>query len=304
MHTTREPGSLVCGVDDSPHAGDVVAVATTLAKRLGLRLRLVHSPDPDGFLVGQRRRDALRRGEELLDGLGANDSTVDRVVDLGNPAGLLRAVIGDDAALAVLGTRGRGPGRVALLGSTSHRLAGSSPCPVVIVPPRAKVDIAPAPTIVCGVDGSPEAHAAFLHGAALTHALGGRLLAVRVRANALTPHATSLMPGPQPFTGSLDDTHAALAAIERSLEQLDFEIPTRARLETGYAPERLAAVAAEELSAILVVGSRGLGAARSALLGSVSLRLAASAPVPVMIISPAVRAVARPSRSEEVGLPA
>jgi len=291
MHTTTRPDSLVCGVDDSPHATEVVAVAAALAEQLGLRLRLVHSPDPNVFLIGQPRRDALRRGEELLDALGANDSTVDRVVELGSPAGLLRAVIAEDAALAVVGTRGRGPGRAALLGSISHRLAGSSPCPVVIVPPGATIDIAAAPTVVCGVDGSPAADAALQHGAALAKALGGRLLAVHVRADALTPHATSLMPGPQPFTGSLDTAHTALASVENATEHLAVDIPVDTRIETGYAADRLAAVAAQERSAILVVGSRGHGAARSALLGSVSLRLAKRAPGPLRGVSagPAVR---------------
>jgi len=154
------------------------------------------------------------------------------------------------------------------------------------------------------LDGSPGADAALRHGAALASALGGRLLAVHVRADASAPHATSLMPGPQPFTGALDTAHTALAAVERSLGHLDFDIPIETRIETGYAADRLAAAAATEPSAILVVGSRGHGAARSALLGSVSLRLAASASVPVMVVSPRVRSVAQPTRRGDLGVPA
>ena len=299
MLTPTRPDSLLRGVDDSAHAPDVVAVAARLAERLGLRLRLVHSANSNVYLHGERRRDALTRGRELLGGLGGHGSAADRVVDLGHPAELLRAVIDEKTALAVVGSRGRGPGRAALLGSISHALAGSSPCPVVVVPPGASVDIAAAPTIVCGVDGSAGADGALQHGAALASALGGRLLAVHVRADALTPHATSLMPGRQPFTGSLNDAPVALAAVEHSLERLDIDIPISTRVESGHAADRLAAVAAQEPAAIVVVGSRGHGAVRAAVLGSVSLRLAASAPVPVMIVSPAVRSVANTMRRAE-----
>src|SRR4051794_14518328 len=67
MLTTTRRDSLVCGVDDSAHAADVVAVAARLAERLGLRLRLVHSASSHVYLDGELAREALRRGRELLD---------------------------------------------------------------------------------------------------------------------------------------------------------------------------------------------------------------------------------------------
>lgn len=283
---TTFPDSLICGVDDRPHAARVVAVATALAERLGVRLRLVHSVHPDVFLAGDERRDALRRGEALLNLLSA-DHAADRVVALGDPAELLQEVVDEGAALAVVGSRGRGSARAALVGSVSGALAGSSQCPVVVVSPHAAMDIAPEPTIVCGVDGSPDADAALEQAASLASTLGGRLLAVHVRANAFAPHATSLMPGRQPFSGSVDEARAAVATLERPLAHLDVDVPIGMRLETGYVAVRLAAVAAQQPGSILVVGSRGRGALQAAVFGSVSSRLAASAPVPVMIVPPA-----------------
>jgi len=200
MSTTIQPDSLVCGVDDSPHAPDVVAVAAGLSERLGLRLHLVLSAHPNVFLDGGRARDALLRGQQLLDRLGAKDRPEDRVVELGDPAEVLRAVLDEGAALAVVGSRGHGPGAAAFLGSVSNALARTSPCPVIVVPPGAAIEIAAEPTVVCGVDGSRAAAGALERAAALASALGGCLLAVNVRADALTPHATSLMPGKQPFS--------------------------------------------------------------------------------------------------------
>src|SRR6185295_13862426 len=80
MDTTDTYDRLVCGLDDSEHAPSVLAVAVELAQRLGLKLRLVHSADPDIFLVGERRRDALRRGAELLDSLVPAGLAHERVI--------------------------------------------------------------------------------------------------------------------------------------------------------------------------------------------------------------------------------
>jgi nucleotide-binding universal stress UspA family protein len=56
------------------------------------------------------------------------------------------------------------------------------------------------------------------------------------------------------------------------------------RLERGYARERLCAIADEEQSDLLVVGSRGLGGLERLLLGSVSDYVAHHATVPVLIV--------------------
>jgi nucleotide-binding universal stress UspA family protein len=299
MQPTTHPATLVCGVDDSPHAADVVAFARALAERLELRLRLVHSVHPDGFLAGEPRRDALRRGEALLDALGATDSADERIVELGDPIELLLQTLNDGAALAVVGSRGRGPGRAALLGSVSNAIAHASPCPVIVVPPGAAIEIGDEQTVVVGIDGSAGADAAAEHAGTLAHALGGRLMAVQVRPDALVPHATSLMPGRQPFGGPIEDARGATITVQHPLAHLDVDVPIGTRIETGSVAARLAVVAAGEPSAIIVVGRRGQGPVRSAVFGSVSTRLAASAPVPVMIVPDSARPTsdARPRRS-------
>ncbi len=293
MPSTPRPATLVCGVDDSQHAADVVAFARALADRLELRVRLVHSVDPDRFLVGEPRRDALRRGEALLETLGTTGSVDnDHVVGLGDPIELLLQALNDGAALAVIGSRGRGPGRAALLGSVSNAIAHASPCPVIVVPPGAAIEIRDQLTVVCGIDGSVGANVALDHAGTLARALGGRLIAVHVRADALAPDATSLMPVRKPFGASSGDARAA-TIFQRPLAQVDADIPDGMRIEAGSVAARLAVVASGEPSAILVVGTRGQGPLRSAIFGSVSARLAATAPVPVMIVSDPARRATR-----------
>ena len=52
MRPTSIPATLVCGVDDSPHAVDVVAFARVWPSASSYGCSLVHSVHPDGFLAG------------------------------------------------------------------------------------------------------------------------------------------------------------------------------------------------------------------------------------------------------------
>jgi hypothetical protein len=59
--------------------------------------------------------------------------------------------------------------------------------------------------------------------------------------------------------------------------------------------------AVEHDAALLVVGSRGRGAMRAAVLGSVSSALAATAPLPVLVVPPAARPARRNKASGQAG---
>jgi len=280
-----ELGSIVCGVDSSSHAAAVVALAATFADRLGLRVRLVHSPSADVFPVGERRRAAIARGAARMAAFGTRHD--ERIVRLGPAADELADAITEDTAFAVVGSRGHGAARAALLGSVSRAVAGCAPCPVIVVPPKAQVDLPAEPTSVCGLDDSTAAINALRSAAELAHGLGGHLLVVHVRAATPTQLAPSIGGSRQPFVEPLDAARAAVAIVERPVAELDPGVPTTMRIESGDAAACLAHVAAEAGRGIVVVGSHRHGLLRSALLGSVSLRLAAISPVPVMIVPPA-----------------
>jgi nucleotide-binding universal stress UspA family protein len=143
MSTTE---TLVCGVDDSEEARHAAKVAGGLAERLGLELVLVTvapavtQPGVGAAVGGHERLVQSERedAEALLDRIasesGLSGSPRHRV-EFGDPAGrLLEVCQEEEAQLVVLGSRGRGKMRRALLGTVSTEVAAKAPCIVVIVP--------------------------------------------------------------------------------------------------------------------------------------------------------------------------
>ncbi len=154
------PGTIVCGVDESAEVSGALPVARSLSKRLDCRLLLVSVahvplvPGVSGVPYGHDalRADAVHDAERLLrrvrseHGLGLAET---RVV-VGDPVQALCSVAKDEGAdLLVVGTRGHGPFRAAMVGSVSRGVVLRAPCPVVVVPrgtmaPRLVSDLVPA----------------------------------------------------------------------------------------------------------------------------------------------------------------
>lgn len=143
-------GPIVCGVDGSGEARAALRAAAQLARRLGVRLvaaHVVQPPAPTPGLGPTARQLAtipvdalLTGGEALVERILEEEELVGsaRRVVLGFPADRLADLADEEAAeLVVVGSRGRGPVKAALLGSVSSDLIGVARCPVLVVPPRA-----------------------------------------------------------------------------------------------------------------------------------------------------------------------
>ena len=153
LPTAQRPSArrIVCGVDGSEQARHAASAALRLAERLGAQLTLVHVTRTvvpvDSFPMSvdactyPRSRDlAFSEAEAAFDSLSAEFAAagVEREVRLGEPAAVLARVSADiGAELIVVGSRGRGAWRAAVLGSVSGDVARLAPCPVMIVPERA-----------------------------------------------------------------------------------------------------------------------------------------------------------------------
>ena len=293
-------GSIVCGIDGSQESLAAATVAARLAERLGSRLVLAHVleastrfPYGHEFQAERRWRRAGGRVTSLFERIERRLSEVeaDRRVLHGAPARALQVLAAEEeAALLVVGSRGRGALTAAVLGSVSSAVAQASDGPVVIVPPNAAQvsgsDQRDRSTVVCGVDGSDEAKAAARVAARLAGVLGLEL--VLVHAYEPGPSAAAI---PAPGVGPPIDQEALderqregawslLEAVARDIE----EAPTELRVELGAAASALDRSAQDEHAELIMVGGHGWGPLSSGLLGSTSARLAACASRPVVVV--------------------
>ena len=139
-----------------------------------------------------------------------------------------------------------------------------------------------ASCIVCGVDDSSGARGAARVADGLARDLGARLLLVHG-----APIAPSVMYG-VPFDNdafqrqAMDDARRLLDDVAAACAVEDVS----SRAELGSPIEVLPRVLEEEHADLLVVGTRGRGAMRSVLLGSVAHEMLAVAPCPVVVVSP------------------
>jgi nucleotide-binding universal stress UspA family protein len=142
--------------------------------------------------------------------------------------------------------------------------------------------------IVCGIDGSPDSQAALVYATELADRLGARLVLAHVVEPAPSPYATI-----GPLTGGAAPFFATVVEREAEGERLLDEVAestgldrAEQRVVTGIPAERLADLADDESAQLIVVGSRGRGPLRSALLGSVSTSLIGLARCPVLVVPP------------------
>ena len=171
--------------------------------------------------------------------------------------------------LTVLGSRGHGRMAEALLATVSQHVARHGSGPVVVVRPLAT---AGATRVVVGVDGSVPGRTALAFAFEHASLTGSELVAI---------HATD---GDDPR-----DLAEGKVLLRSSVAELTGEHPHVA-VVTRTVPTRpaTALVDASESAGLLVVGSRGRGAANRVLLGSVSQAVLHRAACPVAVV-PSVR---------------
>jgi nucleotide-binding universal stress UspA family protein len=137
--------------------------------------------------------------------------------------------------------------------------------------------------VVVGVDGSRESEAALRFGADEATLRGVVLRIVCAWEPSASGYVgAAFAPTPDAFEAAEVHAEAVLGAALRQLQGEQLEIEAIA--EEGGPAGVLLEQAAD--AALLVVGSRGLGAAERLLLGSVSQQLAQKASCPIVIVRP------------------
>ena len=273
---------IVCGVDRSPHARAAARLAGVLARRLGLPVELVHVVDSESQPPSSG-------------GMAAMHAVLQEDLDLAGTAVVLKtgavstvlAEAARDASLLVIGTRGEGALRQALLGSVSARLTRDPPTPVVAVPPGATSADPPLQgrTIVCGIrdqrDSAP-VHAA----ARMASDLRMRLTLAHVLAPPAIPvSAVGDAPPASVLGPTTAEFEAARQTLERIARSISINIPTDVDVDVIEGPPgpQLARMAAARGAAMLAVGACDHGTLAGALAGAPPRHLMRHGAHPVVV---------------------
>lgn len=291
---------IVAGIDGSETSLAAAEWAAIFAERLAVPVRLVHSSPAPGPMVDTALTPAelaeIQQAyrSELLAATAASlrqrapGAGLETVADSRAPAaGLLAAA--QDAVLIVVGATGAGTIERWLLGSTALRVVEHAHCPVAVWrgdPANVSIDDRP---IAVGVDGSPPAAAATRLAFEWARLLSVPVTALRSwtdssAVGAAVPTAMQLL-GP---TEMIIDWEAIARTEAGTLTTIlapyrqefpDVEVEPRSR--RGSAAREL--LHALEDAQMVIVGSRGWGRFRGALLGSTSQNLLHRADRPVVV---------------------
>ncbi|MEU4311523.1 universal stress protein [Nocardia sp. NPDC024068] len=291
---------IVAGVDGSDTSLAAARWAAAFAEKLALPIHLVHSspapgPMPDIAVtpaeLAERHRayrsDLLESAVESVRQWAPAVETRPFADDRAPASGLIAAAEG--AAMIVLGATGAGSVERWILGSTVLRVVTHARCPVVVWrgdPANPGPDGRP---IVVGADGSPISAAATRLAFEWAELLTAPVTAVRAwtegaAAGDSVPTAMQLL-GP---TAMVMDWDAVARAEAGTLSTIiapyrkDFPgVPVEERSRRGSAAREL--LRALDDGQMAVVGSKGWGRFRAALLGSTSQNLLHRADRPIVV---------------------
>ena len=306
LHGNGGRPRVVVGVDGSPGSRDALVQALLAAARRGADLEVVTTYTLQLFYAGGApldvpdveaiRNSTREQAQSVLDEVSqeVTVSAVPGIQDVGmslhvEEGSAARVLVNRSAgsALLVVGSRGRSTMRTALLGSVALHCVTHAACPVVVVHPA--VAFSEPPRVVVGVDGSAASRAALVAAVDEASRRGAELevVATYTIADYWTDLATIVVPSHDQIRGDL----------RRRTDQMVQEVLADRRHGGGPAVPHVQVVVVEGAAAdvlvarartadLLVVGSRGRGAFRSLLLGSVSLHCAMHATTPVMVVHP------------------
>lgn len=278
---------VIVGFDAGPESDDALALGNALAESHGAELHVAivlprgHAPFEEAIAGGQLSEkldqelceSATRQlgGTEFvrasLDGARAGRSAARALYEYAEE---------QQADLIVVGSCHRGKlGRV-LIGSVAESLLRGAPCAVAVAPRGfARQEQHGFDLIGVAYDGSPEASLALKEAERLSNTVKGRL-----RLIAVVPPTTAIHPQVDEL-----ERKALRRRYRGILESGASNLVEGAQQETVLMEGDPATILVDQGSELdlLVLGSRGYGVIRSALLGAVSSGVIRAAPCPVLV---------------------
>jgi nucleotide-binding universal stress UspA family protein len=301
------PTKILLATDGSSEAELAARTGVALAQKTGSKLHVVHAsywapaslldPISSDHAVHEsvekktraRLQEAVRRIEEVFG--GTVESSHLRV---GRPdAEIVTQAEEIGAGLIVVGSRGLGALGRSLMGGVSESVVRHAHCPVLVV--REEPVVLPT-KVLLATDGSESATHATQAAVELSKTTDSELHVLYVSEDPYT--AASFYPESTNFEGVKQVDPALIEELGRQFEQearqvLDAEVE-KVRAVGGTVAEvylRMGSPAAEVVDlaeelgvGLVVVGSRGLGGIRRALIGSVSDSVVRHAHCPVLVV--------------------
>ncbi|GAB3323612.1 universal stress protein [Geodermatophilus aquaeductus] len=294
MTSERAGERIVVGVDGSPGGRAALVWALAAGARAGAEVEVVSAVPVNPWspldVIDTSRAEHVRADTEARLRASVAEATSDPAVRAvardgthpvvvtvvsGSPAEALVARA-EGAGLLVVGSRGRGAVRSALLGSVALHCAAHAPCPVVVVHPGAESGT----RVVVGVDDSPVAHAALTEAVRHARRLGAAVEAVLV-CQPVTYWSDATVPAP-PVGETLEAARGRAERIVAAVLGPGPHPDVEATVETGAPGDVLVRRAAG--AALLVVGSRSRSRLTGLALGSVALHCVVHASCPVLVV--------------------
>jgi len=274
---------IITAVDGRAESRDAVRLATELAAGAGAKLDMAAVLDYSPLPIDLAPYEAALRDhfERIFEQVSAQEPgltyTAHRLTGP-SPAGALSGLAEElDPMMIVIGSTHRGRiGRV-LPGSLGDRLLGGGPAPVAIAPRGYAENAHRIERIGVGCDGREESAAALAFAAGIATALGADLRLIAV----LPPPSSTL----EAIVAPLGYEDALRERLENALAEGEAACPgidTETSLLSGDPADTLAAESGG--LDLIVVGSRGYGPIRRALLGNVNSSLTREAACPVIVV--------------------
>jgi nucleotide-binding universal stress UspA family protein len=249
-----------------------------------------------GFFIEAHER-ARKQLDAQLEEVGSAGGRVDEAhLKVGTAAREIVALAEEiEAGLIVLGSRGLGGVRRALIGSVSMGVVHHAHCSVLVVRGsghRVEGDYAPG-KILLAYDGSKEAAAAARVAAELSNATGSELHLLHVMSEPYPPSFDYVSYEEaevwEAWEANLErDEELARSFVEgqaRTIEREGARVD-EAHLSFGRPSHEIVRLAEGLDAGLIVVGSRGRGGLKRALMGSVSDSVVRHAHCPVMVVRP------------------
>lgn len=289
--------NILLATDGSRDAEVALRAAADISEKTGAALHVIHvytelAPaayppwvfDDYSHPLEEEARELLRR--QVWKARSAGGRVAREYLREGEPTEEIIALAeGLDTDLVIVGHRGTGWVKRLITGSVSEGVVHRASDPVLVV--RGGAGAWPIKRVVVGDDGSRSAQRAGQLVAEIAELFGAEVVLVRAYENP-----------PAPVGGwSAEDRRELDEARLRNLQELEgwakrLEMIAQDRPETRLAESKatpaIVSVAEEgvEERTLLAVGSRGLGAPKRALFGSVSTKVLRAVDGPVLVVPP------------------